>query len=431
MVEQKCKIIIIFSTQRSGSTMVTSDFTQTRILGKPSEYFTEKILPGSKFNNCTLNLKEIQQEIKSILQKAKTDNGIVSIKIMSDYIVEVAKAIEKIGINKGKLQPSSNLTDQQKKLHLQKVFVDFFNSLDLDSKFIAFRVYRKDKVKQAVSRFVAAKTGLYHVWQNDRGQLVNHYDRPSDKATPFFLDIDNSYDYNQISEIIDSIYKEERELDIFLENFGILPTNLIYENIVKDTKYLKPIVKKIAHIKDVEVTNIPRKTIKTASKINNELRDKFNQDGGYSSKFERIFSTKKNVLKHISSFPSNVMVNESCFWNQEIIDISIDAPYLKQDDQDILIIGGVLITHHYISKIFVVDPIKGSQYQAGSNLKSEYYSSVYPKLSNSDRARFRCLVPLKSFTLENKKYHNIELKYVIEKSLPVKFVQIDISNFVK
>jgi len=430
-MKQKDKIILIFSTQRSGSTMVTSDFTQTNILGRPSEYFTEKILPQSKFKNCLLNTTEIEEEINAILQKAYTANGIVSIKVMSDYIVEIAKGIEKIENTKSESEDLNKFQEQERKVYLQKAFVNFFNGLDIDNKFIAFRVYRKDKVKQALSRFVAAKTGLYHVWQNGKGKLVNHYDRPSDKATPFSLDMEKSYNYEEISGIIDSIYEEERELDIFFENFDISPINLVYEDIVKDTEYLKSIVANIRHTKNSKVENVPRKTVKTASSINGELGKRFLQDGGYRSKFERIFSSSKNVLRHISSFPNGVMVNESCFLNKQIVDIDINPPSFFNDDNNVLVVTGVIISLQDINKIFVVDPIHGEQYQAKINLKSEYYGSIYWKLSNSNQSRFRCLIPLKKFTLHNRENYSLELNYIAEKSIQVKFALIDISSFIK
>ena len=431
MINQKGKLIIIFSTQRSGSTMVTSDFTQSKVLGNPSEYFTEKILPGSKFSNCSLSTEEIQEEIRNILQKARTANGIVSIKVMSDYIIEIAKAIEKIGVSTKDATLANNLVGQQRKAYLQKLFIDFFNNLDIDGKFIAFRVYRKNKVKQAISRFVAAETGLYHVWRDDKGKLVNHYDRPAEKATPFSLDIENSYDYKQISSLMDSIYQEERELDIFFENFNISPINLIYENIVQDTSYLEPIVRKIQDLEDTNaIGDIQRKTVKTASAINSELIQRFNNDGGYNSKLDFIISVKHNLLKHIPSLPDTTMVNESCFWNKEIIDIQIDAPYLKPKDDNFLVIGGVIISHKEINKIFVFNPTIGKNYQAEINLRSEYFGSVYWGVSNSEKARFRCLIPLKGQSLNNKQSSNLELNYKIGQLSPVKLVQIDISRFI-
>ena len=279
---QNNKIVLIFSTQRSGSTMVCSDFAQTKILGNPSEYFTEKILPGSNFDNCSLSPKEIKAEIDRILNKATTANGVTSIKVMSDYITEIAKALEAIGIKPKSSDSPSKQETRSPREHLKQLFVSFFNDLDVDDNFVAFRVYRKDKLKQAVSRFVAAKTGLYHVWRNAEGKLDNHYDRPENKATPFSLDIDRNYDYNKLSNIIDSIYREEKELDILFESFNIRPINIIYEEIVENTDYLKDIAKQTKLIKDLSVIGkIERKTVKTSSKINQELIQRFNRDGGY------------------------------------------------------------------------------------------------------------------------------------------------------
>ena len=438
---QSNKIILIFSTQRSGSTMVTSDFTQTQILGKPSEYFTEKILPASKFDNCSLSVAEIKNEIKNILEKAKTSNGVIAIKIMSDYIVEIAKVIEAIKITKELKEIGEAITDnniassfkgQQRKAYLQKLFVDFFNNLDVDGQFTAFRVYRKDKVKQAVSRFIAARTGLYHVWKNDQGQLINHYDRPSEKATPFSLNVEKAYDHDRITSIVDSIYQEERELDILFENFQISPINLIYENIVQDTSYLEPIIQKMNLSNEIkEIGNIQRKTVKTASPINNELIQKFNYDGGYQGKIEPIISVQRDVLKHIPSLPKRAVVNESCFWNKDIIDIIIDAPYLKANNPNLLVVTGVIISRKKINDIFIYNPIVGEKYQAETNLVSEFFGSIYWGFDNSNQARFRCLIPLKLYSLNNHHHSStLELKFQIGQSPPNKLIQIDISHLV-
>lgn len=284
------KIVLIFSTQRSGSTMVTSDFTQAQILGNPGEYFTKNILPGSKFDNCYLSPEEIQTELHNILRQASTPNGIASIKVMSDYITEIAKALEKAGITNdcGK---STNHFSESSQEYLQNIFVDFFNTIDIDNNFVAFRVYREDKIKQAVSRFVAGRTGLYHIWKNDEGQNVNSYDRPADRATPGVLDVDRHYDYERLHFLVDLIYQQEKNLDDFFNRFDISPINLIYEDIVGDTSYLEDVVKHIDKIEASDkIGDITRKTVKTSSKINDEIIRRFNSDGGYKGKVNYAIS---------------------------------------------------------------------------------------------------------------------------------------------
>ena len=426
-LEKIGKVILIFSTQRSGSTMVTSDFAETNILGKPKEYFTEKILPGSKFDNCTLSVPEIKAEFENIFQRAKTDNGILAIKIMSDYVLEIAKAIEKIGVG---TQPN-NFEGHERKAYLHKLFINFFNNLDLDGQFIAFRVYRQNKVKQAISSFVAARTGLYHVWKNEQGQLTNHYDRPQEKATPFSLDVDKHYNHERISTIIRSLYQQERELDILLENFEIEPTNLVYENIVSDTKYLQSIATKIDYLgQNSAIEEVPRKTVKTASPLNQELIDRFNRDKGYESNTECILSAADNFLKHIPALPKEANLEASCFLTRDIVDFSISNPYLKASHPDLLVVEGAIISRQTISRIFLSDSVQNRQYEAEINFNSEYFGSIYWAIENSDRARFRCLVPIDSQLLETNSSKTLELNYQIDSSPPVKLAVVDISHFV-
>ena len=425
-LEKIGKVILIFSTQRSGSTMVTSDFAETNILGKPSEYFTEKILPGSKFDNCTLSVEEIKSEIESILQRAKTDNGVLAIKIMSDYVLEIARAIEKIGVG---TQPN-NFQGHERKAYLQKLFINFFNNLDINGKFTAFRVYRQNKVKQAISSFVAAKTGLYHVWKNEKGQLMNHYDRPQEKATPFSLDVDKHYSHEKISAIIRSLYQQERELDILLENFKIRPRNLVYESIISDTKYLQSIVKNIDYLDNSQlIEEVPRKTVKTASPLNQELIQKFDSDKGYESNTKRILSEPNNFLKHIPALPEKATINTSCFINQQVVDISISNPYLKANDRDLLIVEGAIVSRQPIARVFISLPASNEQYKAEINFNSEYFGSIYWAIEGSDKARFRCLVPLTQAIKDNSPA-SLKLNYQIAKSAPVKLAELNISHIV-
>ena len=175
---------------------------------------------------------------------------------------------------------------------------------------------------------------------------------------------------------------------------------------------------------------MPRKTVKTASPLNQELIQKFNNDKGYVSNTERILSEPDNFLRHIPSLPEQAIINKSCFLDRDIIDISINEPYFKANDRDLLVIEGAIVSRHSINKIFAYAREIDKQYEAEINFDSEYFGSIYWAVNGSDKARFRCLVPLSSQVLESNSLTGLELNYQIEQSPPVRLAEIDISHFV-
>lgn len=405
--------------------MVTSELSQTQILGNPGEHFIGKILPGSKFSNCKLAPEEIKQEINRILEKAKTSNGVISIKIMSNYILEIAKAIEKI-----KEPKDSSFSDKyNRKAYLQQLFIEFFNDLDIDGNFVAIRVYRKNKLKQAVSRFVAGETGLYHIVKDEQGGLMNQYDRSPQEAKPFRLNLDKSYNYEKIASKIDSIYEEEKELEVLFDNFKISPINLIYEDIVRDTRYIGNIVSQISYLKNYSrVNDVQRKTVKTASSINQEVCNRFKKDGKYKKKFNPIIDEKSNLIKHFYRLPPHTTYSE-LFFSSKFVDIKLDSLHLNSQNSN-LIVGGIIISHEDITNIFLLDNHTKEKYEAKINLKSDYFASLYWGINQSSHARFKCIVPLKDCNFANvQERYILDLNYVAKNSSPTPIAQINISHF--
>lgn len=212
------KILVIFSTQRSGSTMVCDDIAGTKILGTPTEYL-QKFL--NKKNYLT---KDRFEEIAALIEsKARTPNGVVSIKIMANQIFPFTRLVSEIYY--------SNETPYQ------KVFIDLFSKAQF------LRVKRLDKVSQAVSRLMARVTKNYHSavieGDDELTKIVGSKISQAERAEVY-----EAYDYNLITQEIEKIEKEEKFLDELIVQLKLDVDNVIYEDVVANRDYIYRVANK-------------------------------------------------------------------------------------------------------------------------------------------------------------------------------------------
>lgn len=213
------KQIIIFATQRSGSTMVCDDIAGTNKLGRPSEYFIKVINSIGIFDE-----ENMKEKIITALKKGSTDNGISAVKIMSNQIRPIGKAMKEAGF--------CDTEDNE-----ECFFKYFANS-------VFCRVIRKDKVAQAVSRIMARQTKVYHSVTHTTGiegmfgQAIQKKDRDESLL---------EYNYEEIYKEIENIEKEENLLDKFIDRFNINHKLIVYENVINDRSYVELLAKKLGY----------------------------------------------------------------------------------------------------------------------------------------------------------------------------------------
>ena len=139
--------VVICATQRSGSTMVCDDFISTGILGNPKEYFdsivadyrAKKILPSSDDLN--------------IIKNASTSvNSVSAVKVMANQFSGIGNIYKDLGLVEGKGALG---------------FYEFYK----DS--IWIKLVRRDSVGQAISRYVAKETNIYHVSGDDKRSRIS------------------------------------------------------------------------------------------------------------------------------------------------------------------------------------------------------------------------------------------------------------------
>lgn len=209
------KQLIILSTQRSGSTMVCDDIAGTKVLGRPSEYFIKVIESIGRVPS-----HEMERLIIDALESGKTENGISAVKIMSNQIIPIGRA----------LKDAFLCTEKNK----EECFYQFFKDA-----FFA-RVIRNDKVEQAVSRVMAKQTGIYHTvsslkgLENMLGKVAVERDETCSK-----------YNFNAIKNEILNIENEERFLDEFINKYKLDINTVIYEDAVENRQYVEKIANKL------------------------------------------------------------------------------------------------------------------------------------------------------------------------------------------
>lgn len=214
------KMLVILSTQRSGSTMVCDDIAGAEVLGRPSEYFIKVIESIGK-----VGADEMKKLIEDAVCKGETANGVAAVKIMSNQIKSIGKAIHDAGLCDG--------------ADVERCFFEYFK----DAVFV--RVIRTDKVAQAVSRIMAKKTDVYHAADSIAG-MENMLGKVAKKRDESSLE----YDYDEIEEEVDLIRKEEQYLNAFIKRQGVNVERIIYEEAVVNRDYVLEIGKNM-EIQDI------------------------------------------------------------------------------------------------------------------------------------------------------------------------------------
>jgi LPS sulfotransferase NodH len=206
-------VLIVLSTQRSGSTMVCDDISGTNALGRPSEYFL-RVITNWKSRNCD----NLRMEVEQAWSRGKTNNGVIGVKVMSNQIIPLGKVLQKAGI--------CDLKDE----------VDCVSSFFSGAIFA--RVVRQDKVAQAVSRVMVKETSVVHVADSKEGleSMIGKVDREREESSL-------EYSRGKIEHALDYIVREEKFLDDFVSRLDSVPTEVFYEDVVSDRSYVLEIAK--------------------------------------------------------------------------------------------------------------------------------------------------------------------------------------------
>ncbi len=190
------KFVIVCTTQRSGSTMVCEDMTRFGI-GKPNEYF----LPW-------VNGEALDWEAELEAMKAHhAANGVFAVKIMANQIRRIDLRLSK----------TLNPVDDGPFPHFRAAFPD--------AEWI--HIQRQDSINQAISHFLAIRSGVYHVV---RGKGAFMPGAAMEQASAKNQITDVPYDYKALLEEWHRLQTGNLLWTEFFQTTGIKPMQIIYEN---------------------------------------------------------------------------------------------------------------------------------------------------------------------------------------------------------
>ncbi|MDH4318140.1 MAG: Stf0 sulfotransferase family protein [Desulfobulbaceae bacterium] len=219
--------VIFCSSQRSGSTMMVDDFS--RLCGRESftthENFCRMIDDGlfdrEDWPKITTSLRELI---------AREREGLFIENIMYDHAERVSKKI----------------SEQEHDKHLTPFYRFFQNA-------VWVQVIRVDTFEQTVSKYFAAKSGI---WDKRQVKGDNYFDSVG-------------YDFNKLYEYFCWFRKSKENWDLFFKANAIEPIVIYYEE-AKDSypDYLKPIFEKVG----LEMpADIPKRRLKKLGNHRNLL----------------------------------------------------------------------------------------------------------------------------------------------------------------
>ncbi|WP_354635207.1 Stf0 family sulfotransferase [Planktothricoides raciborskii] len=214
------KNYVICFTERSGSSMLCSILKQTNLLGMPNEYVNPRGPMQLYLKTCPATTLE---EYFELLRRTQTTpNGIFGLK---SCFFDFKPLIEMGGVGK-LLNP------------VQFIYLT-----------------RRDIILQAISGYLARKSGIWHISSQAGGAENLDYSKVE-------------YDEEQILKLIDIQIKDRLEWERFFTLYSIEPLRIVYEDIVESPiTCVKQILSFLGENTDISTEDIKSKTVKTGGEI--------------------------------------------------------------------------------------------------------------------------------------------------------------------
>jgi LPS sulfotransferase NodH len=198
---------LICATQRCGSTLLCEWLDQTGVLGHPNEYLGLWQEYADRDDAPFWEL--VVQETKDRWRGA---NGVFGCKVMANTFPVAMQWLRRV--------PAAAGLDDWRVGQLA------FGPGPV------VRVQRRDRVRQAISRYIAMQTGIYHVAADDAvgsellGGALGSREADRRERIPF--------DFAAIDTQVALIGREERYWDELFAAAGVAPLELVYEDFVRD-----------------------------------------------------------------------------------------------------------------------------------------------------------------------------------------------------
>jgi LPS sulfotransferase NodH len=192
--------IVVCATQRSGSTIVCEDLTNSGSLGRPDEWFLSWTAEAAK---------DWRSELEVVKARGTTPNGIFAVKIMANQLSTVDECLSSFA------EPASSAGPYP---YLRRFFDDA----------LWVWIRRRDTVDQAISHYLARTSGVYHLVRNmadfvPGGALIySTYRSEASEGGP--------YDFRAIMANWYALARDNLIWERYFDQAGIVPLEIWYED---------------------------------------------------------------------------------------------------------------------------------------------------------------------------------------------------------
>jgi LPS sulfotransferase NodH len=181
--------VVICSSERTGSGLLGSALWSTGLCGRPDEYLGPKTRRDYEAAWCCSGDRDY---VERVFAYATTPNGVFSMKVHWQHLQWASWLTATAPRHRGGADPFVALAPR----------VHFF------------RVSRRDKVRQAVSLYLARQTGRYR----------RTGDRPTTPADQV------RFDHKAIRRLVGEVHEWDRGWDRYFAELGVQPTRIWYED---------------------------------------------------------------------------------------------------------------------------------------------------------------------------------------------------------
>jgi LPS sulfotransferase NodH len=224
----------IVSTPRSGSTFLCNALQSTQLAGFPDEHLREPSLMLAK--DCHFDYVKYLQVLMSY---RVTENGVFGTKLISHFLQEHQE-----------INPN-------------------FNPATIFDKFIY--LIRRDKIAQAVSRFVAEQTNIWDIKKNDKDRQEQYQKKLQQ------IKIEEPQ-LGRVHQFFLSLIEEERYLEKMFKQNQISPLVIEYEDVEKDIEgYINKILNYLGITQEGQNIEINLPDRKLRSGLSEEIIQKYKE----------------------------------------------------------------------------------------------------------------------------------------------------------
>ncbi|MGF1494313.1 MAG: Stf0 family sulfotransferase [Microcoleaceae cyanobacterium] len=225
----------IVTTPRSGSTFLCDLLQKSGLAGYPAEHLRRPVEVLSKY--CQF---DYIRYVKVLMARQTTPNKVFGTKLISHFLIRYLEA----------------------GLEFDSFFQDFFQKV--------IYLQRRDKVAQSVSLFLAKKTGIWHIFNDEMQELYNtRVDQIElEECQP-----------EAVKSFYDSLTRQEEFIEAFLQRSGVLPLKIYYEDLVScREKYLYDIYQYLGVVTGDDEADHGAGIKRTKSPLASQLIQKFKEN---------------------------------------------------------------------------------------------------------------------------------------------------------